>query len=138
VSIIAAAVCCWLAPSIVAACPQNLGSCKCFPATAPGAKPILDCSLVIRPDEFRQIEGLKPGFAGSPPIFSQIIIRRSQLKELPENAFGIAQADDYIIENNPLLETMEKNALGRNANPKKLFIRNNPLLEVIRYEDYKA
>ena len=119
-------------------CPQNLGSCKCIRPSVPGAAlmPVLDCSQVSDGSDFLQIEGLRTVQSGGMPVFSQIIIRRSQLEFLPSDAFGIARADEIIIENNPQLEKIEARAFGMSVNPKLISIRSNPLLETIEYEGF--
>ncbi len=119
-------------------CPQNLGSCKCIRPSVPGAalKPVLDCSQISDASDLLQIEGLRTVQSGGVPVFSQIIIRRSQLEYLPSDAFGIARADEIIIENNPQLEKIEARAFGMSLNPRLISIRSNPLLETIEYEGF--
>ncbi|CAG0903685.1 unnamed protein product, partial [Cyprideis torosa] len=90
---------------------------------------------VVEPNDFADIIGLT---SRPPARFSKFIIRRSQLTELPSEALGVIHADEYIIENNPLMESIIQGALGVNANPKVISIRNNPLLEDIPFEDFKS
>ncbi|CAG0887099.1 unnamed protein product [Darwinula stevensoni] len=117
------------------ACPPNLGVCKCSPNPKFGGRPILDCSLASDPADLERIEGLNI----RPPVyFSQIVVRRSKLTELPANSFGLAHADEYIIENNPVMESIEPKAWGENANPKSVSVRNNPILESVNFKDFQA
>ncbi|CAG0920448.1 unnamed protein product [Notodromas monacha] len=127
-----------LLASSISACPQNLGSCRCNPSPIPRMKPVLDCSEVSDHNDFLKIEGLHSAQPGGRPVFSQIVIRRSEIQEIPPGAFGIAEADEYIIENNPQLEKIERAGLGFHANPKVISIKNNPLLEVIQFEGYSS
>jgi hypothetical protein len=121
--------------SLVYGCPSNIAPCKCTAPTVPGSRPILDCSALTDPNQFQAISGL----SARPPVhYDQIVIRRSQLDTLPANAFGTSHANEYVIENNPVLETIEIGAFGPNPNPKVVSIRSNPLLDGIPFEDLQT
>ena len=114
---------------LIKPCPTDVLPCTCR-HTAEG--PELECSAITDASQLDIVGALK-----APNHFKRIILQRTRMRELPRESFGEATADIYVIQNNPILESIDQGALGQFANPKEVIVQRNPTLEEFPFDDLK-